>query len=95
MGQGKALLAHVEEKLYELYGPASIRKLPEGLRLEMHPSVRHVLWQDPDLTRYTDQFTDVTAHFSLPVRFTVELDALAWRLVIVTEEVIDGGQVAP
>jgi hypothetical protein len=87
----RAIIAAVEDALFERYGPPSrFRELPAGLRLEMHPSIRRwFMVSDDDLFRYA---MDVPGDlFSVPVRVTVHLPEDHWRLVIVTEEVILGG----
>jgi hypothetical protein len=63
------------------------RPLPEGLRLEMHPAVRHVLLRGMPAVG-----PDLDGLFDVPVVVTPLLETGAWRLVTVTEDVHTGGK---
>lgn len=110
---GKALVNHVYEKLTGKYGPsylwydrvADVSRLPVGLRMEMHPSVRQRLLTDVYLGRYgfgntCDPFigygytgdAELQEQFRVPVKITIDLPKDTWRLVIITEEVISAGE---
>ncbi|HEY2638930.1 MAG TPA: hypothetical protein VGI66_03475 [Streptosporangiaceae bacterium] len=78
------------------YGPRRIRPpLPEGLRLEMHPSVYNQIVRDPTLRDFTSSGRNpqemLAERWQVPVRIAPELDRDTWRLVIVTEEVLMNG----
>ena len=89
--EGKtALITGVREYVRENYAPP--REPPAGLRVEMHPSVRRLLMVDPDLWEPPVRERDETGFFPVPVRVTADLKPGAWRLVIVTEEVLLEGQ---
>jgi len=97
MTEGKALFTHIEEKLLDLYGPPGIRRLPDGLRLELHPVTVHFIWSDMDLWRLDGSQLQnpsqaIEDKFLLPVKVNPDLERLGWRLVIVTEELLDGGR---
>ena len=75
--------------------PAAVPPLlPPGMRVEMHPLVRHVLMADPDLWEpgWPLARNDVTGWFPVPVKVTMDLGKGEWRLVIVTEEVLLAGE---
>lgn len=63
--------------------------LPEGLRLEIHPLVYHMLMRNAieDFIMMGDPLKRIP----VPVKITPEMPKYGWRLVIVTEEVINGG----
>lgn len=68
--------------------------MPEGIRLEMHPSVRHAIVRNW-LPRYSE-FTsgqELPTPPQIPVHVTTDLPRDAWRLVVVKEDVITGGTV--
>lgn len=88
----RELVHAVAQKLYDEYGPPLHRRLPEGLRLEVHPSVMTMIYQDPALWEHLDD-TDPAAKFEVPVKVTVDQPIGGWRLVIVTEDVLMGGTV--
>lgn len=88
----KELVQAIASKLTEDYGPPVSRRLPEGLRLEMHPSVRGMLYRDPDLWPHMGDI-DPAEKFEVPVRLSTELPPGGWRLVIITEDVLTGGTV--
>lgn len=88
----KELVQAIASKLTEEYGPPISRRLPEGLRLEVHPSVRGMLYRDPDLWPHMEDI-DPAEKFEVPVRLSIDLPPGGWRLVIVTEDVLMGGTV--
>lgn len=66
---------------------------PPGLRLEMHPSVGHMLRRN-----WAPSYSDSVSGTGpdpfppkIPVKYTADLDYGCWRLVIVTEDVLIGG----
>jgi hypothetical protein len=64
-------------------------QLPEGLRLEIHPLVYYMIMRSADQGfRMVDE---PLKRIPMPVKITPELPRYGWRLVIVTEEVINGG----
>lgn len=73
---------------YPLSGPPYRRPLPDGLRLEMHHSLRRLLMTDPDLWERPGLETNVGDWFLVPVKVTTDLKADQWRLVIVTEKIL-------
>jgi hypothetical protein len=93
----KTLISHVYRELTERYGPSYLWEqtgaLPAGLRLEMHPRTRMTLLCDPELNRYGMGLSDddLEKWFRVPVKITIDVPVNTWRLVIVTEEVIDSG----
>jgi hypothetical protein len=93
VSQEQALLACVRIFLDSRYD----RGRPEGLRLELHPSVVNMLLTCPELHWELDApLSDVTRQlsekFGVPVKVTTELPAAHWRLAIVTEHVLDSGR---
>lgn len=92
----KALFRHLHDTLYDRYGPPSWAKYPEGLQLEMHPSVRYAILSDPSMLESPNfMFQDVSEYVSLrlrlPLKYNPDLPKDGWRLVIVTEDVLTGG----
>ena len=84
------LIRAVAQKLTDEYGQPGLRTLPENLLLEMHPSVRRALYQDPDLW-YPFGEGDPDTKFEVPVHVTTDLPPGTWRLVIITADVLTGG----
>jgi len=88
------LVTSVNEYVSEHYPlrffPDRHRALPEGLRLERHPSVRRMLMMDPDLLEpgWPQARGDGTGWFPCPVKVATDMPKGQWRLVIVTEEVL-------
>jgi hypothetical protein len=84
----KALLALLEQYVTDHHG-----KVPQDVRLEIHPSAMHALsrhWPigyqdllDPD------QRSPVIG--MMPVKIDIDLPERGWRLVRVVEDVINGG----
>jgi hypothetical protein len=72
--------------LAEHYGPLMI--FPEGLRLEMHPSVRRAMMLCRDLWGPSGITGDPIDQFQVPAKVTMDVPEGTWRLVIVTEEVL-------
>jgi hypothetical protein len=98
---GKALLIHVRKILDERWPMRDVpghAKPPEGLRLELHPLAANHLFTDSSLGwKYSDgspsEQLAAADKFGLPVKILgLDLEPGAWRLVIVTEEVLDGGR---
>lgn len=89
----RALIEVIEQYILDTwpYLPRdkAIAQLPEGLRLEIHPLVYYMfmrnLMQDFALT------ANPLKRIPVPVKITPEMPRYGWRLVIVTEEVINGG----
>jgi hypothetical protein len=93
-----AVHEYVREHYPVSFFPHRHQELPEGLRLEMHPSVRRALMMDPDLLEpgWPQARDDVHGWFPVPVKVTTDVNPGRWRLVIVTEDVLlDGGGEAP
>lgn len=80
------LITGVREYVSGHYAPP--RERPEGLRVEMHPSVRRLLMTDPDLWGGPGWETSADDFLPVPARVTVDLKPGTWRLVIVTEDVL-------
>jgi hypothetical protein len=88
------LVTSVNEYVHEHWMPG--QRLPDGLRLEMHPAVRHLLHMDADLWERSGWETTAGDWFPVPVKVNPDLDKDGWRLVIVTEEVLMlGGRMPP
>jgi len=75
--------------LAEHYGPQMI--FPEGLRLEMHPSVRRAMMLCRDLWGASGITGDPIDHFQVPAKVTMDVPEGTWRLVIVTEDILITG----
>ena len=86
----KTLLIAVREYLDERYRHWTFRvgALPEGLRLELHPAARNRLWRDEYTRHWPDDWGTV---FGVPVKAAPDLPDGTWRLVIITEDVLLGG----
>lgn len=90
----KALVGRIERYAWEHTPPRGT--MPDGIRVEMHPAVRYVL-----LGRYVpgyqdfvqDNYAGPLSRVQIPVKVNPELPRGGWRLVVVTEDVIDGGTV--
>lgn len=94
----RAVLGAVHEALEEKYGPLlpgsiqrRVSEVAPGLRLEMHPKVMHALYTDPygPPGWRTDELAKV---FPVPLKITADVPEGTWRLVIITEEVLTGGE---
>jgi hypothetical protein len=98
MSIGTDLVKKIYQDLVDRYGPSYLweTRLPTGLRLELHPRLRYMLWTDPDLNDY-QSFISVPRgpenQFRVPVKYNPELPANSWKLVIVTEEELTKGVV--
>jgi hypothetical protein len=68
-----------------------MRKLPAGVRLEMHPMVYRHLLRDPRNT-FGPWPEDLGKQLGVPVKITHELPDDSWRLAIVTEDVLTEGR---
>lgn len=93
MGIIKTLEVTVVTWLRENMGPPGL-PLPEGLRVEMHPSFANRLMQDPDAFDYRSWQQDPDSwkkRFIVPVKITIDIPKDSWRLVTVTEELHIGG----
>jgi hypothetical protein len=99
------LIRHVYRELTDRYGPSFMwdqpgHRPPEGLRVELHPSVYHLLLSDAELWKYgfsgysteLGHGAELQSQFRVPVKITADLPRGTWRLVIVTEEVLSGGE---
>lgn len=97
------LVRFIEGFLMENYGPAirdsqtgkwELHGLPEGIRLEVHPSVYHALLADVSLYSIADFQGGAKPEdkFSVPVKVTPEVGDRYWRLVVVAEKVLTGGR---
>jgi hypothetical protein len=88
------MLITAERALRDRYAAGSplsaVTALPPGLRLEMHPAMYRLIMQDADGAKHG--LGDVGSRLGVPVRVTTEVGRNAWRLVIVTEEVLAEGQ---
>jgi hypothetical protein len=80
------LITGVREYTHEHWMPRE--PLPEGLRVEMHPSVRRLLMVDPDLWERPGRERTVDDWLPVPAMISSELKPGTWRLVIITEEVL-------
>ena len=66
--------------------------MPDGIRLEMHPATRHMILRHwtPGYTQFiTGQ--EMPTPPKIPVKIDMDLPEYGWRLVVVTEDVINGG----
>jgi hypothetical protein len=62
---------------------------PEGLRLEMHPTVRIALLRDDTVSANLPFGNDPLSElFKIPVTVNADLPVGGWRLVIVTEDIL-------
>jgi hypothetical protein len=75
---------------------------PEGLRLELSPlaanrvlSCEHMRWDLPAFTPDMGYPEILTKKFGLPVHVMKELEPGAWRLAVVTDEMLDEGKLGP
>jgi len=98
MFRSKDFIGLIYKELTDRYGPSYLWKqqpLPAGLRLELHPSLYHTLWSDPELWSLHNilrgEAAGLEGWFRIPVKSTNELLGCTWRLVIVTEEVLASG----
>ena len=62
-------------------------ELPEGARLRMHPATRIMLWQEPDLARFTpgampDPAENMASNARLPLEIDETMEPGAWQLVL-------------
>jgi hypothetical protein len=92
MSAATDLVKKVYQELVDRYGPSYLWevRLPAGLRLELNPRLRHMLWTDYDLNDY-GSFSlffppgNPEAQFRIPVKYEPELPSNSWRIVIVEE----------
>lgn len=89
----EAVRAYLDEH-YPLWRTDPARYLPDGLRVEMHPGIYHLVLRDPDTWNWQPSTSGMNEAFGLPVRITPELASGTWRLVLVTEDVKMGGRIA-
>lgn len=89
-----AMVLTVREWLNENYPHSFVPgfQLPEGLRIEMHPSVRTSIMRNVHWSYNSIEDTDITSLFQVPIVVTPLLPTSSWRLVTVTEDVHRGGQ---
>lgn len=69
------------------------RRVPDGMRLQMHPSVAHRVRQVPP--DFGEDYRDPDAwkkRFEVPVEVTPALGEGQWRLATITEVVHCGGK---
>lgn len=94
----RALVIAVEQKLADTYGAFWRNRLPDDLKLYMHPSVRRELWKDASFMSF-EAFRnggDIEAVFYVPVHVTIDgLMPGQWKLAIITENVLLGGTLLP
>lgn len=95
-GDVKAMVRYVQDYVRDEW---TYSKPPEGARLEIHPAVRILLLQDPEVIGYGRLCSDdvslqdlLELLFKVPVKVSRELEPYTWRLVIVTEDVKTGGR---
>lgn len=101
MSPGKALLAAVSATLDERW-PYRDRgqPLPPGLRLELHPAAWYALLTDHELWKFGrhvhtslgGDIRDLAEMLGLPAEVTSKMPHGCWRLVIITEEALNGGR---
>lgn len=72
------------------------RKLPDGIRLELHLAVAHTIVRQMPI-RYADLVSGEQQVFpeGIPVRVANDLPYGHWRLVVVKEELVKGGALLP
>lgn len=88
------LVEHFPLHVYEIE-MGRHRPLPDGMWLQMHPSVAYRVRQVPP--PIGEDFTDPDAwkkRFEVPVEITPMLPEGQWRLVTITEDVHCGGQMS-
>jgi hypothetical protein len=83
------LIASIEQYLLDTYGPQNLRRLPDGLRLEIHPAVFRHIRRDPEHYLWPEELSQVS---KIPVKVTYGIPTDTWRLVIVVEDVLLGGR---
>jgi len=87
----RELISNIQRYVKIWAGPDYPGKVwpPEGLRLEMHPTVRIALLRDKTVSHNlpfgNDPLSDL---FQMPVRVNGDLPAGGYRLVIVTEDIL-------
>lgn len=86
----RALMWAVTQYMNDAYGPVGVRRLPDGLRLEMHPLVLRHIMREPGSLGWPE---DLGGQFGVPVKVTHDLAEGHWRLAIVTEEELLGGRI--
>lgn len=98
---GQALLTHVRGILddrWPMRGTPGCAKPPDGLRLEMHPAVWYGLltdravWPGLAFSSATSEVRAVEELFGTRIRIDSKLPGASWRLVVITEEILDGGK---
>lgn len=95
-GQAQALLAAVERRLVEEYGPHELwndTTFPPGLRVEVHPTAFYAFFRDVYTFGWVASTESLTAAFRVPAVVSASLPERGWRLVIATEKVLLGGTI--
>jgi hypothetical protein len=98
LSEARALMIAVRQRLFDEYGPFWDRPgaLPPELRLELHPLAWNIVMTSADMDwQAIDPGTPLHDYaeqaYGVPVKINPELPKAAWRLVIVTEKVLEGG----
>lgn len=88
-----ALIRLLEEYVIEHRRPLGGYDLPEGLCLEMHPRVRHMIMRnwEPGYDMFVSR-QELPIPAEIPVRINPELADNTWRLAVITVDVINGGK---
>lgn len=95
-GQAQAMLAAVERRLVEEYGPHelwNVTTFPPGLRLEVHPTAFYAFFRDVYTIGWVASMGSLSAAFRVPAIVSPSLPERGWRLVVVTENVLLGGTI--
>lgn len=97
LGPARTLIAAVQDKLREKWPESAIgwHVFPEGLRLEMHPKAYMTFWADPYSQLLPAREENLEGVLGVPVKVIPDLPEGTFRLVIVTEDVIMGGELSP
>lgn len=91
----RALVTRIERYVIAHTPPAG-SGMPDGIRLEMHPHVHYLLLRSwiPLFSEFAEDYTaGPLSKVQIPVKVNPELPRGGWRLVVVTEDVIDSGTV--
>jgi hypothetical protein len=94
MGPRRTLEAAIAGYLDERYPYWQVEpsRVPDNLRVEMHPITRFKILGDPDTAYPPHLSPDVFGKLSIPAKITLELQPGEWRLVQIVVDVKTGGR---